>query len=129
MSAAFKYAVLQAFCVPVQGSDDADASSYRLKAADEQPDPDQGWEQWSRDIRDMVRSCESGEALDRVQSTYRAQLRTASKRRPDVYTAIGDAIGARRQALAGTAPAPASAIVARRHPANSEARPEAAVHG
>jgi hypothetical protein len=129
MSAAFKYAVLQAFCVPVQGSEDADASSYRLKAGDEQPDPDQGWEQWSRDIRDMVRICETPEALDRVQSTYRAQLRAASKRRPELYAAIGDAIGARRQVLAGAASAPASAVVAGRRPANSAARPEAAVHG
>jgi hypothetical protein len=99
MSAAFKYAVLQAFCVPVQGSEDADASSYRLQATDGLPDPDQGWEQWSRDIQDIVGICESAEALDRVQTTYRALLRAASKRRPDVYTAIGDAIMARRAAL------------------------------
>jgi hypothetical protein len=112
MSAAFKYAVLQAFCVPVQGSEDADASSYRLRPADEQPDPDQGWEQWSRDIQDMVQICESAEALDRVQVTYRAMLRTASRRRPDIYAAIGDAVRARRQALASPAAMPARAVAA-----------------
>lgn len=96
MSAAFKYAMLQAFCVPVQGSDDADAVTHRLKVDQEPVDPDQGWDQWSQDIQDMVRVCDTGEALDRVQTTYRGTLRAASKRRPDVYAAIGEAIRSRR---------------------------------
>lgn len=104
MSAAFKYAILQAFCVPVHGSEDADATTYRLQAASDQPDPDQGWDQWSLDIQDMVRICESDEALDRVQTTYRAVLRAASKRRPDIYAAIGDAVRSRRRALIPAAP-------------------------
>jgi hypothetical protein len=126
MSAAFKYAVLQAFCVPVHGSEDADASSYRLKAAGEQPDPDQGWEQWSRDIQDMIRICASAEALDRVQLTYRAMLRAASKRRPDIYTAIGDAVRARRQALASPASVPARAVTAGPRSTKRTAQAEAA---
>jgi hypothetical protein len=114
MSAAFKYAVLQAFCIPIQGSEDADATTHRLVAPDRQVDPVQGWEQWSLDIQDMVRVCESGDALDRMQNTYRAELRAASKRRPEIYAAIGDAVRERRQALAAQArppvnPAPASA--------------------
>jgi hypothetical protein len=125
MSAAFKYAMLQAFCVPVEGRDDSDSRSYRLKPGDEQPDPDQGWEQWSCDIQDMVRICESGEALDRVQATYRAMLRAASKRRPDVYAAIGDSIKARRQVLASAAPAPATTVIATRRSANGAAQSEA----
>ena len=42
MSAAFKYAILQAFCVPVLGYDDADARTHRLKKSNVVPEPDQG---------------------------------------------------------------------------------------
>lgn len=108
MSAAFKQAVLQAFCIPVEASEDADATTHRLKAHAEPPDPDQGWEQWSRDMADMIGICESSEALERVQHTYRALLRAASKRRPDVYAAIGEAMRTRREALRPALP-PASA--------------------
>jgi hypothetical protein len=100
MSAAYKQAVLLAFCIPVQGADDPDATTYRVKPGPaEVPDPDQGWEQWSLDIQDMIRICESPEALDRVQTTYRAQLRAASKRQPEVFAAIGAEMQARRGAL------------------------------
>jgi hypothetical protein len=100
MSAAFKQALLQAFCVPTSGAADSDASTYKLKATGELSDPDQGWDQWSLDIQDMVRVCESEEALGRVQATYREQLRAASKRRPEIYAVIGDAVRVRREALA-----------------------------
>lgn len=99
MSAAFKQALLQAFCIPVEGAEDAEASTHRLAARSEVLDPDQGWDQWSADIQDMIGTCESEEALERVQSTYRALLRAASKRRPDIFVAIGKAIAERRQAL------------------------------
>jgi hypothetical protein len=99
MSSAYKSAMVQAFCIPVRGSDEPELGSNRPKASNEQPDPDQGWDQWARDIEDMVRVCETGEALDRVQSTYRTILRAASKRRPDLYAAIGAAVQARRLAL------------------------------
>lgn len=99
MSAAYKQATLQAFCVPVEASEDGDARTYRFTSPAEPPDPDQGWEQWSRDIQDMIGICESTEALDRVQTTYRTLLRAASKRCPELYAAIGEALRARRQAL------------------------------
>jgi hypothetical protein len=37
MSAAFKYACMQAFCIPTEGDNDADATTHEVKAA--QPDP------------------------------------------------------------------------------------------
>jgi len=104
MSAAYKQAMLLAFCIPVAGNEDADAHSHRLVADPGQPDPDQGWDQWSLDIQEMIRVCETGEAVARVQATCRALLRTASRRRPDVYSAIGKAIAGRREALACAAP-------------------------
>lgn len=99
MSAAFKQAVLQSFCVPVAGSEDADAASHRLVAKRDQPDPDQGWDQWAFDIQDMINICETPEAIDRVQTTYRSLFRTASVRRPDLYQAVGQVIQGRRQKL------------------------------
>lgn len=99
MTSAYKHAMLQAFCIPVEGLEDADVRSHQLKPDLEQPDPVQGWDQWSQDLQDMIRLCETTEAIDRVQNTYRAMLRSASKRRPDVFSSIGKAMGDRRKAL------------------------------
>lgn len=84
MTAAFKYAVFQAFCIPVTGMEDADASSHRLKKTDHVPEPVQGWEQWVQDVADVVRVCETGEALDRLQNTNRARLKSISRERADL---------------------------------------------
>lgn len=101
LSSAYKQAVLQAFCIPVQGTDDPEATTHRARPGKtEVPDPDQGWEQWSSDIQDMIRICETGEALDRLQHTYRASLRAASKRQPQIYGAIGKAMQERRMVVA-----------------------------
>ncbi len=82
MSAAYKQAMLQAFCVPT-GEDDADAQTHRLEPiSDQQADPVQGWEQWSRDIGELIAGCVTEEAVARVQQTYGLQLRALSKRRP-----------------------------------------------
>ena len=104
MTAAYKQAMLQAFCIPVSRSEDADMSSTHLKFEAEPPDPVQGWEQWTRDIADLILGCESEEAVGRVHETYRAMLRAASKRPPDLYAAIGRAIGDRKQVLGKSAP-------------------------
>lgn len=101
MTAAYKQAMFQTFCIPVQGADDADACTPRLKAARDEQDPDQGWDQWSVDIREMIGVCETGEAIDRVQMTYRGQLRAASKRRPELFDGIGAAVRTRREVLSG----------------------------
>lgn len=100
MSAAYKQAILQSFCIPIARSDDVDASSHRLVAKRDTADPDQGWDQWAFDIQDMINICETNEAVDRVQATYRALLRAASVRRPDLYQAIGQVIQARRKTVA-----------------------------
>ena len=101
MSSAYKHAVLQAFCVPASG-EDADAMTQRRQTVQEAPDPDQGWDQWAADLQEMVRICETEEALDRVQSTYRPLLRACSKRRPELYSAIGVRVAERRKII--TAP-------------------------
>lgn len=99
VTAAYKYAVLQAFCIPLSGTDDADSRSYQIRVPGLSPEPVQGWEQWSRDISDMVRGCETGEAIDRVQNRYRGLLNSISRERPDLYSAVGKSIQLRRREL------------------------------
>ncbi|MCB2048692.1 MAG: ERF family protein [Novosphingobium sp.] len=101
MSAAFKQAMFQTFCIPAPEIADADASSPRPEVDIQQPDPVQGWDQWSRDIQDLIMGCESEDAIVRVQETYQPLLRTASRRRPDLFTAIGQTMTTRKQSLPG----------------------------
>lgn len=96
MAAAFKYAVIQAFCIPVNGSEDADATSHQLRKSDHLPEPVQGWEQWVVDISDVVRVCETGEALDRLQNMNRPLLKAISRERPELYAKLGECIRERR---------------------------------
>lgn len=122
MSAAYKQALLQAFCVPVAGIEEADATAQRLKPCAEPPDPVQGWEQWAADLEEMVRLCETPEALDRVQETYRALLRAASKRCPELFVRIGKVAGQRRADLA-------TAVLVQRDHANSITLHTVPAHG
>lgn len=99
MSAAYKYALLQAFCIPVVGLEDADAQTYRIRGTAGVAEPVQGWEAWVSDISGLARGCESLEALRRVQDTYRAELLSLSKARPELYANLGGAIASRRGQL------------------------------
>ncbi|MFC4296146.1 ERF family protein [Novosphingobium tardum] len=103
MAAAYKYAMIQAFCIPA-GSDDADAASPRLVQPRHEPEPVQGWEQWCDDLTEMIRVCETAEALDRVQERHRPALHALARGRPALYAAVGETIAARRAALAPPAP-------------------------
>jgi hypothetical protein len=97
MSAAYKGAMLQTFCVPV-GSAEADSSSYRLKAHST-PEPVEGWSCWAEGLCDMIGGCESIEALDRVRSRYAGLLVALSRARPELYATIGERFSARLKVL------------------------------
>ena len=101
MSAAYKAAMLQAFCIPVAGTEDADASTGKLvtRPSTLTGEPVEGWDQWANDVMDTLGICESIEAVDRVQSGKRPQLRAISRERPDLYAALGERFSQRRQAL------------------------------
>jgi hypothetical protein len=98
MSSAYKSAMLQSFCIPVVGEDDPDRGK-RIAAAPHGPMPVQGWEQWSQDIIDMIRLCESEEALSRVQNSNRGLLSSIQRERGELYATIGDAFSKRRSEL------------------------------
>jgi hypothetical protein len=101
MSAAYKGAMLQAFCIPVAGTEDADAGTSKLvtRPSVQTGEPVEGWEQWAKDVMDTLGICESIEAVDRVQSGKRSQLRAIGRERPDLYAALGECFSQRRQAL------------------------------
>lgn len=101
MSAAYKAAMLQAFCIPVAGTEDADASTATIvtKPSVLTGEPVEGWEQWAKDVIDTLGICESIAAIDRVQSGKRPQLRAISRERPELYAELGECFSRQRQSL------------------------------
>ena len=101
MSAAYKAVMLQAFCIPVAGTEDADAA---LTARVTRPsaltgEPVEGWDRWAKEVMDTLGICESIAAVDRVQSGKRPQLRAISRERPDLYSALGECFAQQRESL------------------------------
>lgn len=99
MSAAYKYAAMQAFCIPT-GEADADKNGQRVRATtmvDEAPV--QGWAQWVADICDMVGGCETEEAVTRLQQTYRRELRGLATADKELFSSIGARFQEKRSAL------------------------------
>lgn len=98
MQSAYKYAVLQAFCVPSQG-EDADASSYRLKPAPLPAEPKGGWEQWSSELTATLQACGTKDSIQALQSEHRASLAALAREQPELYSALGRVITQRKLAL------------------------------
>lgn len=97
MSAAFKGAMLQLFCIPVS-SVDADGSSFRLKAHSTS-EPVEGWSCWADGICEMIGVCESREALDRVRERQAGFLAALSRAKPELYKIVGERFSARLNML------------------------------
>jgi hypothetical protein len=101
MSAAYKYACFQTFCIPTEGDNDADAKTHRNRAsAAVVAVPDQGWAQWAADIQELLSSCESVMAIEHVQETYSRELQGLSRAEPKLYAKLGRAFRAGRNSLA-----------------------------
>lgn len=100
MSSAYKAAMLQTFCVPVAQMAEPDATSYRLKR-NHHPEPVEGWPQWSAGLIDVIASCESEEAIERLRNSHRASLTAISRERPELYARIGEAVATRTEQLKG----------------------------
>lgn len=106
MSGAYKSAMLQTFCIPVGDTEDADAASHKLAAKTHVPEPVQGWEQWARDIADIVSVCESEQAIDTVQQRNRELLKAISRERAELYAELGESFSGRRQVIRNRTNAP-----------------------
>ena len=78
MSAAFKYACMQAFCIPTEGDNDADATTHEVKAAE--PDPEGAA---------LMRGCKTLEELADVWRTLKpAQRNTLGKLKDELKVKI-----------------------------------------
>jgi hypothetical protein len=99
MTAAYKSAMVQTFCIPLSGSEDADRTSPKVAARTHLAEPVQGWDQWARDIEDIVSLCESESAIALVQERNRELLKAISRERQDLYCELGECFCARREAL------------------------------
>ena len=104
MSAAYKAAMLQTFCIPIAGQEDADATSHKLGIERTVVEPVQGWDQWALDIGDIVNVCESLQAIDLVQDRNRSMLAAINRERPDLYGELGRTFTARREKLSAAKP-------------------------
>jgi hypothetical protein len=99
MSAAYKSAMIQAFCIPLCGTEDPDRASPRASSTTHSPEPIQGWEQWAKDIEDIVQVCESERAIDLVQDRNRGLLKALSREQQELYQQLGNCVGERRALL------------------------------
>lgn len=95
LSSAFKSAMLQTFCIPASGSEDADATTAKLSRTTHLPEPPEGWPAWAATIIDMIGICETREALTSVQTRHRPMLVAVSRERPDLYASVGQAFADR----------------------------------
>lgn len=78
MSAAFKYACMQAFCIPTEGDNDADASTHEVKATE--PDPEGAA---------LLRGCKTLEELADIWRTLKpAQRATLGKLKDELKVKI-----------------------------------------
>lgn len=105
MSAAYKAAMIQTFCIPVCGAEDSDRTAHTLVAKTHDPEPLQGWTQWCLDIEDIISLCESEQAISIVQERHRGLLKALAREQPALYAELGKAFVSRREALRASRPA------------------------
>lgn len=90
MTAAYKYAMFQAFCIPLEASDDADRESVEVKAA-----APSGFEAWVLDMEAVA--AEGTTALQAAWKASRVELR---KHLTETQPAAWEALKARAAAVA-----------------------------
>ena len=97
--------MLQTFCIPTSGSDEADATTHSLRELSAvEREPVQGWQAWSEDIIAIIDACETQDALDRMRSRQAALLTAISREQAGLYVIIGEAFANWSQALAHPSP-------------------------
>ncbi|WP_120716520.1 ERF family protein [Tsuneonella amylolytica] len=101
MQSAYKYAVLQAFCVPALAGEDADARSHKLTPS-LRAEPAEGWPAWCAMLRGEIAACASPGDLRSLQQARRGDLAALSREQPALYRDIGAAFAGRQAALTGS---------------------------
>lgn len=121
MTAAYKSAMIQTFCIPVCGADDADHSVKKDKPRLHEPEPVQGWKHWCDDVIAMIAACESDRAMAVIQERYRALLVGLSREQPELYACLGQSFARRREELRQRPAPPQGPTAARRRQPNPKA--------
>ena len=101
MSAAYKSIVFQAFCIPVAAQDEKDRSKPSSRGP-HHPAPVQGWDAWAGDIKDILKGCQTSDALARVRLTNGAHFGALSRERSDLYSELGQAFERREAEIKST---------------------------
>lgn len=99
MTAAYKYALFQAFCIPAADSGDAEADSIRVRGRSP-VEPTEGWTAWGYGVLEAVAACRDTDSLDAVQASHRDLLRWLAMHDVALYGGVGEAIRVRRRELA-----------------------------
>ncbi len=129
LSAAYKSAMLQTFCIPVGDDLDADATTHRIrKPLVGEREPVQGWQAWSDDIIAMIDCCETQDALDLMRSRQAGLLTAISRERADLYAQIGEAFASRVQLLAHPSTSPPAGSEGARREGRGQGRRQEAVN-
>ena len=101
MSAAYKSAMVQTFCIPVAGQRGCGrCQPQSLLRKTHVAEPVQGWEQWARDIEDIVAVCESEQAIGSSRSAIASCSRRSAANKPSSIASSASASRSRREALA-----------------------------
>lgn len=116
MSAAYKYAAMQTFCIPTEGDNDADATTHevapqrqqarREEARADEIEPAGGWGDWARDLINQVNEAGSEEALYAIRDEPANKARINACKRIDkkMYEDIGQAFKTRRAVVSDAVP-------------------------
>lgn len=107
ITAAYKQAVFQTFCIPVADVEDPDSQSIRPRF-ECVVEPVEGWSAWAIGLEEAIAACSSREALDANQLQHRELLRSLAMHDVSLYGQVGKAFQRRRQQLVDTAPLPAA---------------------
>lgn len=116
MSAAYKYAAMQAFCIPTEGDNDADATTHEVAPRKQEPvhqhnavediEPAGGWGDWARALIEQVNAANSDAELDKIKvdPINKPRINATNKVDKAMYKAIGEAFTTRRSVLADEVP-------------------------
>lgn len=96
MSAAFKAAMIQVFCIPVS-NDDADRTRHRRRGS--HAEPVEGWACWCDALERQISNCDSKAALDRLTSDNSSLLQSLQRDQAERYRWVGERFTARLQDL------------------------------
>ncbi len=77
MSAAYKYAAFQAFCIPTEGDNDADASTHQVASANDDSHPQQSAEM-DGEVEARMNAAESVPDLVKVMNSLTADQKRAA---------------------------------------------------